>query len=99
MLRVARVRWGDFEWDEQKARHNERKHGVTFQEAASVFLDDLSVPYDDPAHAERLILVGMSLEHHVLVVVFAERLGGDIVRIISARRATPRERRQYEEGN
>ena len=59
-------------------------------------MDDLSVPYDDPAHPERLILLGMSLERRILVVVFAERCGGDIVRIISARRATSHEREHYE---
>ena len=91
------VRYGDFEWDAAKARANLRKHGVAFEEAATAFLDDLAVPYEDPAHPDRLILIGMSLQSNLLLVVFAERAGADVVRIISARRATRRERRAYEE--
>jgi len=79
---------------------NVRKHGVTFEEAATAFLDDLAVPYEDPVHDDRFILVGMSLQLNLLLVVFAERAraGAETVRIISARRATRRERRVYEEG-
>jgi uncharacterized protein len=58
---VPTVRYGDFEWDAAKARANARKHGVTFEEAASAFLDDLAVPYEDPIHHDRFILIGMSL--------------------------------------
>lgn len=92
------MRYGDFEWEAAKARANVRKHGIAFEEAATVFLDDLAVPFGDPAHQDRFILIGMSLQSNVLLVVFAERAGGDNVRIISARRATRRERREYEEG-
>ena len=92
------MRYGDFEWDAAKARANVRKHGVTFEEAATAFLDDLAVPYADPAHHDRFILIGMSLQSNLVLVVFAERAGGNVVRIISARRATRRERRAYEEG-
>ncbi len=92
------VRYGDFEWDAAKARANARKHAVTFEEAASAFLDDLAVPYEDPVHHDRFILIGMSLQSNLLLVVFAERAGGDTVRIVSARRAMRRERRMYEEG-
>jgi hypothetical protein len=95
---VPTVRYGDFEWDAAKARANVRKHGVTFEEAATAFLDDLAVPYEDPVHHDRFILVGMSLQSNLLLVVFAERAGADRVRIISARGATRRERRVYEEG-
>jgi hypothetical protein len=95
---VPTVRYGDFEWDAAKARANVRKHAVTFEEAATVFLDDLAVPYEDPVHEGRFVLIGMSLQSNLLLVVFAERAGGDVVRIISTRRATRRERRAYEEG-
>jgi uncharacterized protein len=92
------VRYGDFEWDAAKARANVRKHAVTFEEAATAFLDDLAIPYEDLADHDRFILIGMSQQLNLLLVVFAERAGGEIVRIISARRATRRERRAYEEG-
>ncbi len=93
------MRYGDFEWDSTKAAANARKHGITFEEAATVFLDDLAVPYTDPVNLDRLILIGMSLRSNLLLVVFAERCGGEVIRIISARRATRRERRVYEEGD
>jgi uncharacterized protein len=76
--------YGSFEWDAAKARANFRKHRVTFEEAATVFLDDLAVSYEDPTYADRLILIGMSLQANMLLVVFAERGGGEIIRIISA---------------
>jgi hypothetical protein len=82
----------------QGSRHV-RKHGITFEEAASVFLDDLAVPYADAMNQDRLILIGMSLRSNLLLVVFAERRSGEVIRIISARRATQRERRAYEEGD
>lgn len=92
------MRYGDFEWDAVKARANVRKHGVTFEEAATALLDDLAIPYADPAHRDRFVLIGMSLLSNLLLVVLAERAGGNVVRIVSARRATRRERRAYEEG-
>jgi uncharacterized DUF497 family protein len=92
------VRHGDFEWDTVKARGNVRKHGVSFEEAATVFLDDLAVPYDDPLDRDRLILIGMSLLSNLLLVVFAERETATTILIISARRATAHERKAYEEG-
>lgn len=85
------------EWDESKAQENLRKHGVSFEEAATVFGDPLSLTIDDPLHSaeeDRLIMIGQSYRGRMLVVVHAER--GDNVRIISARLATPRERRTYE---
>jgi len=87
-----------FEWDEQKAAGNERKHGVSFAEAATVFGDPLAAIFDDPgpsAEELREIIVGHSDHDRLLVVSFTEREGS--VRIISARRATPREREDYQE--
>jgi len=87
-----------FEWDPNKAVRNLRKHGVTFEEAATVFRDDLSVTVPDPDHSigeERLITVGVSSQNRLLIVAHADR--GDRIRIISARELTPGEGRQYEE--
>ena len=86
-----------FEWDAQKASANERKHGVSFDEAATAFGDPLSVTIPDPDHSEdedRFILLGSTYRGRILVVVHTDR--GDNIRIISARRATRTERRQYE---
>jgi uncharacterized protein len=94
---VATVRVGDFEWDEEKAEANLAKHGISFQEAMTVFLDDLSVPLAEIAHPERVVLIGESHLGRVVLVVFTERLKSGTLRIISARRATKRERRAYEE--
>ena len=88
-----------FEWDEAKARTNARKHGVRFEEAATVFADPVSLTIPDPAHSEaedRYVILGESYTGKLLVVVHTER--GDNLRIISARRATRRERQNYEEG-
>lgn len=88
-----------FEWDEGKARTNEKKHGVTFFEAASVFRDPLALTIFDPLHSgeeDRFVSLGESHEGRLLVVVFTER--GDNIRIIGAREATRRERKKYEEG-
>ena len=87
------------EWDARKARENLRKHGVSFEEAASVFFDPLSVTGDDPDHSadeRRAVIFGMSSFGRLLVVAHAER--GDAIRIISARRANRTERVIYEEG-
>ena len=88
----------EFEWDPQKAAKNLRKHKVTFNEAATVFDDPLSVTVTDPDHSaeeDRFIIVGQSYRRRLLIVSFAER--GDCIRIISARELTPAERRAYEE--
>jgi uncharacterized protein len=88
-----------FEWDSAKAAWNERKHAVSFEEAASVFLDPLAMTYPDPDHSEtehREITVGQSTKHRLLFVSHTRR--GDRTRIISARRATRKERKQHEEG-
>ena len=87
----------DFQWDPLKAAKNLAKHGVSFKEAESVFGDPLGRIRTDPRHSveeERFVLLGVSRERRLLAVMFAER--GEAIRIISARRATPRERRDYE---
>jgi uncharacterized protein len=87
------------EWDGKKAWENFNKHGVAFTEAATVFGDPLSLTIADPLHStdeERFVTIGQSTEGRLLVVVHTER--GDTIRIISARVATRRERRSYEEG-
>ena len=86
-----------FEWDSVKATTNARKHGVTFDEASTVFGDPLALLMPDPDHSEgeeRYVLLGMSTQQRLLVVAFAER--PPRTRLISARRAVRRERRRYE---
>ena len=86
-----------FEWDANKAGINIEKHGVTFDEATTVFSDEISATVPDPDHSieeERAIIFGLSASNRHLVVSFLER--GDIIRIISAREMTPQERRAYE---
>ncbi len=90
----------DFEWDDPKAEANERKHGVTFSEALTVFGDPISVTGYDPHHADdedRFLTMGTSLDGRLLVVSHTDR--GDSIRIISARVATRRERKDYADGN
>ncbi|MFH1267442.1 MAG: BrnT family toxin [Planctomycetota bacterium] len=89
-----------FEWDENKAKRNLKKHGVSFEEAGTVFGDPLSRTIADPLHSEeedRFVILGESHRRRLLVVVLTER--GDNIRIISARRASRRERKDYEEGS
>jgi uncharacterized DUF497 family protein len=86
-----------FEWDRDKAQRNLRKHGVSFDEAVTVFYDPLSATFDDPDHSvaeQRFITIGYSSRGRLLVVSHTER--GNATRIISARRATVRERRRHE---
>jgi uncharacterized protein len=88
-----------FEWDERKSRSNKKKHGVTFEEARSVFLDENARLIDDPDHSEdedRFVLLGISEVLRVLVVCHCYRQDGDVIRIISARRADSEERSSYE---
>ncbi len=88
-----------FEWDPKKARSNERKHGVSFEEATTVFADTLSSTISDPDHSssreQRFVTIGSSYRQVLLVVVHCDR--GKNIRIINARRATRSERRKYEE--
>jgi hypothetical protein len=89
-----------FEWDPIKAQSNESKHGVSFPDAASVFLDPLAWTFPDPDHSvggERFITIGRSLNGELVVVAHGE-LEADRIRIISARRATKRESHDYENG-
>jgi uncharacterized DUF497 family protein len=86
-----------FAWDDRKALANVRKHRVTFEEAATVFVDPSARMYDDPDHSTdepRFLLVGHSLAGRLLLVVHAEK--DDTIRIISARRANAHERQDYE---
>ena len=85
------------EWDEGKAEANLRKHGVDFVDAARVLLDELAITVRDTAVVEpRIVTIGMDVRQRILVVVSTWR--GTRVRLISARRATRRERRLYQEG-
>ena len=88
-----------FEWDPEKAAGNLDKHGVSFEEAATVFGDPLGRIVDDPRHSAdepRYVLLGRSERQQLLAVMFTER--AEAIRLISARKATRRERREYEEG-
>lgn len=89
----------DFEWDPEKAARNLEKHGVSFEEASSAFMDSLSLTIDDPDHSAdefRLLLTGLTSEGRLVVVSFVDR--DETLRIISARLANRNERRTYEEG-
>ena len=90
----------DFEWDENKFTTNQKKHKISFKEAKSVFYDDYAKYRNDPDHSEeeeRFIILGMSKKANLLVVCHCYRASETIIRIFSARKATPAERRQYEE--
>jgi len=89
-----------FEWDEEKAKANLKKHRVGFDEATTVFTDPYSMTIHDPDHSadeQRYIDIGASGKGRVLVVVYTER--GSHIRIVSCRKATPSERQLYEEAN
>lgn len=88
-----------FVWDSRKARQNTAKHRVTFEEAVTVFGDPAALDIDDPAHSQdeaRYVILGHSQAGRLIVAAYAEPAEGTI-RLISARAATPRERKQYEE--
>ncbi len=87
-----------FEWDERKNAANRRKHGVTFEEAQTVFADEHALLLEDPEHSdadERFVLLGLSATLRALVVCHCFRGREEVIRIISARKATAKERRQY----
>ena len=89
-----------FEWSPEKAEANLKKHGISFEEAATVFSDPLSLTVSDPLHSEvenRFVITGFSDKQKQLVIVHTDR--NDKIRIISARMATPSERRKYEQEN
>ena len=88
-----------FDWDENKAASNLLKHGVSFDEAKTVFDDRLYVDFYDPAHSDdedRYLIVGESNQRRLLIVSYTER--GNLIRLISAREVTLTERKVYEEG-
>ena len=87
-----------FEWNETKATSNYRKHGITFEEARSVFFDEFALQFFDEKHSDdedRYIMLGRSIESRVLVVCHCEGDLGHVIRIISARKATKEERSYY----
>jgi uncharacterized DUF497 family protein len=86
-----------FEWDPHKSESNIKKHGVPFEEASTIFRDPLSLTIDDPLHSmdeARMVQIGVSYKNRLLVVVHTERK--DDIRIITARKATGKERFRYE---
>lgn len=88
----------EFEWDKSKAASNLSKHGVSFDEAQTVFDDTLYIDFYDPDHSyneHRYIIVGQSAQNRLLVISYTER--GNVIRLISARKATRKERETYEE--
>lgn len=87
-----------FEWDEQKAKSNERKHGITFDESSTVFADLMSLTIHDPLHSDdedRFIIIGNSCGNRILTIVYTDRAND--IRLISARKATKAERLYYED--
>jgi hypothetical protein len=87
-----------FEWDDRKDVENRHKHGVSFEEARTVFYDDFAVQFFDEEHSgeeDRFVLLGASAKQRVLLVCHCERVGGSVIRIISARKATNKERSLY----
>ncbi len=87
-----------FEWDEAKNRENIKKHGVPFEEAQTLFLDEYAIRFFDPDHSEnedRFIMLGMSFKLRVLVVCHCFREADTVIRIISARKADKREAKNY----
>jgi uncharacterized protein len=88
-----------FEWDAAKAKANAAKHRVTFESAKTVFYDEFAVQFFDDDHSageDRFLLLGMSSDARLLLVCHCEREGGDVIRIISARRATRNESKYYQ---
>lgn len=87
-----------FEWDEDKNRANKRKHGISFEEARTVFHDENATEFSDPDHSDdedRFIMLGMSFRLRVLVVCHCHRKKDSVIRIISARKANGDEERNY----
>ena len=87
-----------FEWDSAKAKSNLKKHGISFEEAQSVFYDEFAVQFFDEEHSsdeERFLMLGMSVDTNLLIVCHCERSGGSVIRIISARKATRKEQAFY----
>lgn len=90
-----------FAWNEKKNKENQRKHGISFEEAQTVFFDNNAIRYFDPEHSQdedRFILVGISLRLRILVVCHCFRESESVIRLISARRATRKESKMYPGG-
>lgn len=90
-----------FEWDENKNKINQRKHGISFDEVTSVFRDTLAIVFDDPDHSdneERFLIIGTSDKRGICLVSHCYRGQDQVIRIISARKATKTECKIYEEG-
>lgn len=89
-----------FEWDARKALSNRKKHGISFDEAQSVFFDEFALQFFDEEHSaegeDRFVMLGLSHHSRILVVCHCEREEGNVIRIISARRATSKERKHYQ---
>ena len=95
----AILHYVDYEWDQEKAASNLDKHGVSFEEAATVFSDPLYIDFYDPDHSvdeHRYLIMGQSTAGRLLIVSYTER--DEVVRLISAREVTSSERKAYEEG-
>ena len=87
-----------FSWDDRKNSSNQKKHGVSFEEAQSVFFDEKAIEYFDPDHSEsedRFLMLGQSYRLRILVVSYTLRNDGTEIRIISARKATKKEQKAY----
>ncbi len=90
-----------FEWDEEKRALNKKKHGISFEEARTVFVDENALLLHDPDHSQeedRFILLGLSSKLHILVVCHCYRKNDEVIRIISVRKATRSEQKQYRKG-
>jgi len=90
-----------FDWDENKNKTNIAKHGLSFEEASSVFYDENAILFDDPTHSEnedRFLLIGMSSTTKICIVCHCYRESDSVIRIISARQATKREEERYVKG-
>lgn len=89
-----------FDWDKEKSVANRKKHGISFEEAQTVFLDENALMIHDPDHSEeedRFIILGLSVKFRVLVVCHCYRKSNEVIRIISARKATRTEQKRYRE--
>lgn len=90
-----------FSWDERKSKANQKKHGVSFEEAHTLFFDENAIEFFDPDHSEkedRFLMLGVSARLRILVVCYCCRESGSVIRIVSARKATGKERKFYARG-
>jgi hypothetical protein len=88
----------NFEWDENKNKTNQKKHGINFEEAKTIFYDDNAILFDDPEHSieeERFLILGISKHENLCIVSHCYRSGDNMIRIISARKATKNEVKTY----